>query len=144
MGKIQVAQGDLSVAVAKKNRLSRAKEILMMRSGIQMNSSQEMDFKRSIDSFVELIDKSQAEVVVAEKALAVLVLKKNELLGIPKPEPVVVKAAVPVPEPVAAPKVVVPEEPKGVVDPAFDKLLPDTLQELPTDAPAAVNAGLFD
>jgi len=39
MGKIQVAQGDLSVAVAKKNRLSRAKEILMMRSGLDMSSS---------------------------------------------------------------------------------------------------------
>jgi len=39
MGKIQVAQGDLSVAVSKKNRLSRAKEILMMRSGIEMNTS---------------------------------------------------------------------------------------------------------
>jgi len=39
MGKIQVAQGDLSVAVAKKDRLSRAKEILMMRSGLEMSSS---------------------------------------------------------------------------------------------------------
>jgi len=32
----------------------------------------------------------------------------------------------------------------GIVDPAFDKLLPDTLQELPTNAPAAGNAGLFE
>jgi AmiR/NasT family two-component response regulator len=37
MGRIQVAEGDLAVAVAKKQRLSRAKEILMMRSGIDMN-----------------------------------------------------------------------------------------------------------
>jgi len=38
MGRIQVAQGDLAVAVAKAARLTRAKEILMMRSGINMNS----------------------------------------------------------------------------------------------------------
>jgi len=73
-----------------------------------------MDFKRSIDSFVELIDNSQAEVVVAEKALFALILKKNELLGIPKavPAPVVVKAApapAPKPAPVAAPKMVMPK-----------------------------------
>jgi hypothetical protein len=58
MGKIQVAQADLAVAVAKKYRLSRAKEILMMRSGIAMKSGAGSDFKRSIDSFVELISKS--------------------------------------------------------------------------------------
>jgi len=58
LGKIKVAQADLAVAVAKKYRLSRAKEILMMRSGIAMNTGEESDFKRSIDSFVELISNS--------------------------------------------------------------------------------------
>jgi len=54
-----------------------------------------------------------------------------------------VKVAAPKPAPVAAvPKMVV--KPMGIVNPAFDKLLPDTLQELPTNAPAAGNAGLFD
>jgi len=73
MGKIQGAKGDLAVAVAKAQRLNKAKVILMTRSGMGMSASEEFSFKRSIDSFVELIDKSEVEVVVAQKALVGLV-----------------------------------------------------------------------
>lgn len=49
--------------------MSRAKEILMMRSGNEMNRGEQYEFKRSIDSFVELINDSRAEVAAAQKVV---------------------------------------------------------------------------
>jgi len=131
--------GDLAIAVAKKQRLSRAKNILMMRSGVGMNNAEELDFKRSIDSFVELVDRCVAEVVAAQAVVDALVAKRNELIGV-KAEPEVIVAPAPAPvvrDPTPAPAPV-------IADPEFDKLLPDTLQELPSGAPAAETPGLFD
>ena len=45
------------------------------------------------------------------------------------------------PAPVAPVRAVAPVVPR---DPAFDKLLPSTLQELPTEAPAAASSSPFD
>lgn len=43
-GKIEIAKGDLAVAVAKHMRLSRAKNILMARGGQEMTPSEEREF----------------------------------------------------------------------------------------------------
>ena len=37
-----------------------------------------------------------------------------------------------------------PQIAAAIVDPEFTSLLPDTLQELPTNAPASGNSGVFD
>lgn len=86
--------------------------------------------------------------VAAQKVVMGLVAKKNALLGVPKPAPVEVAepepVAAPMPEPVKFEPKPVPAAPTGIVDPEFDMLLPDTLQELPNNAPSAKSAGIFD
>lgn len=55
-GKIEIAKGDLAVAVAKLQRLQRAKDILMARGGQEMSPREEREFADNINSFILLVD----------------------------------------------------------------------------------------
>ena len=61
-GRIKIAEGELTVAIAKHARLTKAKDILMARGGEPMNPEEEKDFASSITSFIELVDKCNKEV----------------------------------------------------------------------------------
>lgn len=61
-GSIKIAEGELTVAIAKHARLTKAKDILMARGGEPMNPDEEKDFASSITSFIELVDKCNKEV----------------------------------------------------------------------------------
>lgn len=136
-GKIKIAEGELSVAIAKHQRLTKAKDILMARGGEPMTPDEEKDFASSITSFIELVDKCNKEVAVKQGILNGLVNDRNMVAN-----PVVTLAPVMTVAP-AAPRPVAPAAP-AAGDLNFDKLLPDTLNELPNDSAASTKASAFD
>jgi len=86
-----------------------------------------------------LVAKSNEEVAERERAVARLMAQRDSLFS-PMP-PVNAVPTVSVPEPAPQPRAPVSV---GMVDPEFDKLLPDTLQELPNNARPVTSAGLFE
>ena len=138
-GQIEIAEGELALAVAKKERLVKAKDILVARgTDPMMTQEEEEDFARSISSFIKLVEKCAEEVAAKQAVVDDL---KAALTALVNPQPAVIAVVEEIIEPVApAPApVIAPPAPKGPTSPEFDKMLPSELGGLPTDAMPATD-----
>ena len=136
-GQIEIAEGELALAVAKRDRLVKAKDILVARgTDPMMTSEEEEDFARSISSFIKLVEKCNDEVDAKSKVVNDL---KAALTHLVNPAPAVVAVVEEVVVPVAPAPAPAPPAPKGPTSPEFDKMLPSELGGLPNDAMPATD-----